>query len=58
MRLGCGTVVGVVFVTLKCMGFIAWSWWWVLAPFWAPPAIALCFYAISVAMYWMAGGDE
>ena len=23
-----------VFVTLKLLGIVHWSWWWVLAPFW------------------------
>jgi hypothetical protein len=34
-------LLGVVFVTLKLIGIIAWSWWWVTAPFWLPTAIAL-----------------
>ena len=29
-------ILGVVFITLKLLGKIDWSWWWVLAPFWAP----------------------
>jgi hypothetical protein len=24
----------VVFVTLKLLGKITWSWWWVLSPIW------------------------
>ena len=24
----------IVFITLKLTGYIAWSWWWVLAPLW------------------------
>jgi hypothetical protein len=32
-------LLGVVFVTLKLLGIITWSWWWVTAPFWAPLAI-------------------
>ena len=24
----------VLFVGLKLTGYIAWSWWWVLAPLW------------------------
>ena len=32
-----------LFVGLKLTGFIGWSWWWVLCPFWAPLAFAaLC----------------
>ena len=33
---GIGVVglLGVVFIVLKLLGVIAWSWWWVLSPFW------------------------
>lgn len=24
----------IVFITLKLLGKISWSWWWVLAPLW------------------------
>jgi len=34
--IGCLTVLGLIFVTLKLTGNIDWSWAWVLAPFWAP----------------------
>lgn len=27
-------LLGVAFVVLKLCGVIAWSWWWVTAPFW------------------------
>lgn len=26
----------IVFITLKLTGTIAWSWWWVMSPFWIP----------------------
>ena len=29
----------IVFVILKVMGYIDWSWWWVFAPLWIPAAI-------------------
>lgn len=32
-------LLGVAFVVLKLIGVIAWSWWWVLAPFWAIPVL-------------------
>jgi len=35
------TLLGVTFIILKLCGVIAWSWWWVLAPFWIPVAIAV-----------------
>lgn len=31
-------LLGVAFVILKLCGVIAWSWCWVLAPFWIPVA--------------------
>lgn len=35
------SVLGVAFIILKLTGVIAWSWWWVLAPFWIPLALTL-----------------
>jgi hypothetical protein len=32
--IGVGGRLGVVFVTLKLLGVIDWSWWWVTLPFW------------------------
>lgn len=23
-----------IFITLKLMGYITWSWWWILSPIW------------------------
>jgi hypothetical protein len=34
-------ILGVVFVTLKLMGYINWSWWWVTLPFWGVPSLFL-----------------
>jgi len=31
----------VLFVGLKLTNFIDWSWWWILAPIWAPIIIFL-----------------
>jgi len=32
--------LAILFIALKLMGYIAWSWWWVLAPVWIPAAFA------------------
>lgn len=32
--LGLGSVLTIIFVVLKLVGVINWSWWWVLAPTW------------------------
>lgn len=29
-------ILGLIFITLKLIGYIAWSWLWVLSPFWIP----------------------
>ena len=32
--IGFAGLLTVAFVVLKLMGYIAWSWWWVLSPLW------------------------
>lgn len=44
------TVLLIVFVVLKLTGTIAWSWWWVLSPFWIPLAFALLVIAVILAV--------
>ena len=34
-------LLGVVFIVLKLCHVIAWSWWWVLCPFWGGTAIVV-----------------
>lgn len=36
----CG-LLAIVFIVLRIIGVIDWSWWWVLAPIWIPTAIVL-----------------
>lgn len=35
------TLLTIVFVTLKLIGQIDWSWWWVLSPLWIYTAFIL-----------------
>ena len=30
------TTLGLIFIVLKLLGVITWSWLWVLSPFWIP----------------------
>ena len=39
MQVGILGLLGIVFVTLKLLGYIAWSWWLVLLPFYAGLAL-------------------
>ncbi len=36
-----GTVLGIIFIVLKLIGLIEWSWVWVLAPFWIGAIITI-----------------
>ena len=44
--LGLGDVLAVVFIVLKLIGVIDWSWWWVLAPVWIPVIIVVIAYIV------------
>lgn len=41
-------LLGVAFVVLKLVSVINWSWWWVLAPFWIPLALAAIILIIGI----------
>lgn len=43
------SILGIVFIVLKLIGIINWSWLWVLAPFWIGFAIwALVIIVIAI----------
>lgn len=42
------TILGLIFITLKLTGTIAWSWWWVLAPFWMPAVTIVLIVLIAI----------
>jgi hypothetical protein len=47
--IGCLSIIGIVFVTLKLLGVqpvASWAWAWVLAPFWVPFTIGVVFLGI------------
>lgn len=41
-------LLGVLFIGLKLGGVIAWSWLWVLSPFWIGPVVFIGFLIIGV----------
>ena len=45
----CG-LLAIVCITLKLTGFIAWSWWWVLAPLWIPFVIVFGILGIVIIL--------
>lgn len=48
MKLEFSTVLTLIFITLKLMGYITWSWWWVLSPLWI--GFALVVFILTVAL--------
>lgn len=40
--------LALIFITLKLIGTITWSWWWVLSPIWIPIAIVGAIFLIAV----------
>lgn len=46
---GFPVLLGLLFIGLKLTGYIAWSWVWVLAPFWIGLVVWLVVVLIAVA---------
>jgi len=44
-------LLGVLFVALKLLGVITWSWWWVLLPFWGGLAIVLAVLIVFLVIW-------
>jgi fatty acid desaturase len=38
-------ILTLIFIALKLMGYITWSWWWVLSPVW------ICFSLMFVLVF-------
>ena len=45
---GICTVLLIVFVVLKLVGVIDWSWWLVTLPFWGPLAAVVALVALAI----------
>lgn len=43
------SLLGIIFVVLKVLGYVSFSWWWVLCPFWAPVLLmfVLLFFVVA-----------
>ena len=48
--LSLSTVLTLIFVVLKLIGVIDWSWVWVLAPFWIGAILSLVFGLVALLM--------
>jgi len=45
------TILFLVFLVLKLMHVIAWSWWWIFSPIWIPIAIAVIAVIVILAIF-------
>ncbi len=46
--IGFGSLLTLIFITLKLTGYIDWNWWWVLSPLWGGLALVIALYLISI----------
>lgn len=46
--MGLGGWLTLIFVTLKLVGFITWSWWWVLSPVWIGAGLFLAVFLFII----------
>lgn len=54
-HLGVLDFIGIIFVILKLTHVIAWSWWYVLMPFWL--ALAILVFVAGVLVLVASGRD-
>lgn len=48
MKAGLFGLLGILFVCLKLLGYIDWSWFWVVLPFFVP-----MIFVITVLVLWL-----
>jgi membrane protein YdbS with pleckstrin-like domain len=46
--MSCIEVLTLVFVVLKLIGVINWSWWWVVSPLWIPVGFIIAYLLIGL----------
>lgn len=51
--IGFGGLLLIVFITLKLLGKITWSWWWVLSPIWLGVVIWILFVVVVFTIFWV-----
>ena len=50
--IGFGGALAIVFITLKLVDVIDWSWWWVLSPIWIPIALLVVVLFVAALFSW------
>jgi hypothetical protein len=52
--IGFAGLLTIVFITLKLLGKVTWSWWWVLSPLWIGASILLIILVIWTIFYFIS----
>lgn len=55
MKIGFSSLLLIVFIVLKLIGTIDWSWWWVLSPMWVS---MLVWIIILLFVAWLDAKDS
>lgn len=50
-QVGFTGLLALVFITLKLIGVITWSWLWVLAPIWIPAILVVISAIVLIVLY-------
>ena len=58
MKVGIVGLLGVLFVALKLLGYITWSWWLVLLPFYAGLAIVAFIGLVFFILHYFFGNSK
>lgn len=53
--IGFAGVLTILFIALKLLGIISWSWLWVLSPIWISFAIGIVFLIIFLIVFLLVG---
>lgn len=51
--IGIGGILTIIFVVLKLLNLIDWSWVWVLSPLWIGAIIVVVILIIGLIKYWL-----
>lgn len=54
--LGFFGLLTIIFITLKLLGYISWSWWWVLLPLWGTTLLVLVVFLVT--LLWAMNSDR
>jgi len=54
VRFNLGIILGIIFIVLKLVGIINWSWLWVLSPIWI--SFVLFVFVFFIVVVWFNRG--